>query len=107
MTTGQVLYPAAAWPRSHQRVTSATYSMSPSLASSSFSFRPRRAVPGFDSLDGVFKRPFQNALADASEHESEHPSSKVLALAYHDGVQIGRPVGPTRKGVGVARAASP
>src|SRR5258708_23466578 len=33
-----------------------------------------RSVPEFDRLDGVFKRPFQNAPADGPEHEPEHPT---------------------------------
>ena len=52
-----------------------------------------RAVPDFNGLDGVFKRPFQNAPADGPEHEAEHPPLKVLAVAYDDHVNIGRAVG--------------
>jgi hypothetical protein len=65
------------------------------------------AVPGFDGLDGVFKRLFQNALADGPEHEAEHPSLEVLALAYDDHVDVGGAVGTAREGVGVAGRASP
>jgi hypothetical protein len=41
----------------------------------------RRPVPGFDGLDGVFKRPFQNPPADGTEREAERPSLEVLAVA--------------------------
>src|ERR1700733_7199377 len=47
---------------------------------SSFLF-PRRA-PGFDGVDAVYKRLFQNALADGPEYESEQSSLEVLAVAY-------------------------
>jgi hypothetical protein len=67
----------------------------------------RCAIPGFDGLDGVFKRPFQNAPADGPEHQAEQPSLEVLAVAYDDHVNVGRAVGLTREGVGVARCASP
>src|SRR5262249_45661940 len=53
------------------------------------------AVPDFDGFDGVFKRPFQNAPADGPEHEAEHPSLEVLAVAYDDNVNVGRAVGLT------------
>jgi hypothetical protein len=69
--------------------------------------RSRRGIPGFDGLDGVHKGLFQDALADGPENEAERPSLDVLAVAHHDGVQVGRAVGPPREGVGVARAASP
>src|SRR5262249_48313946 len=65
------------------------------------------AVPGFDGFDRVCKRPFQNALADGPEHEAEHASFEVLALAHDDQLNIGGAVGLTRKGVGVAGRASP
>jgi hypothetical protein len=39
-----------------------------------------------------FQMPFQDALADGPEHETEDPSFKVLALAQDDDVNIGRPV---------------
>ena len=68
---------------------------------------PRSTVPGFDGLDGVFKRLFQNALADGPEHEAEQPSFEVLAVAYDDHVNVGHAVGTTREGVGVAGRASP
>src|SRR5208283_758364 len=57
--------------------------------------------------DGVYKRLFQNALADGSNNEAEQPSLEVFALAYHDHVNVGQAVGPTLEGVGVARCASP
>ena len=69
--------------------------------------RFRRAVPGFDGFDGVFKRLLQNALADGPEHKAEHPPLKVLAIAYDDHVDVGRAVGLTSKRVSVARSASP
>ena len=77
------------------------------MVNSCCAFRSRRAVPGFDGLDGVFKRPFQNALADGPEYKAEQPSLEVLALANDDHVNVGRAVGPTREGVGVTRRASP
>ena len=52
-----------------------------------------QAIAGFDGLDGVYKRLFQNALADGPEHQAEQPSLEVLALAYDDHVNIGRAVG--------------
>src|SRR3984893_4500835 len=66
-----------------------------------------RVVPGFDGLDGVFECPFQNAPADGPEHEAKPPPLEVLAIAYDDHVNVGRTVGLTREGVGVARRASP
>src|ERR1017187_9507777 len=59
----------------------------------------RRGVPGFDGFDGVLKRLFQNAPADGPEHEAEHPSLEVLALAYDGHVNVGRAVRLTREGV--------
>ena len=41
------------------------------------------------------------------EHEREHPSLEVLALAYVDDVHLGRAVGPLGERVGVTRVASP
>jgi hypothetical protein len=46
----------------------------------------RRAVPGFDGLDGLFQHLSQDAFAEDPEHEPEHPSLDVLAVAHHDGV---------------------
>ena len=65
------------------------------------------AVPGFDGLDGVYKRLFQNALADGPDDQAEQPSLEVLALADDDHINVGRAVGLTREVVGVARRASP
>src|SRR5262245_10118221 len=65
------------------------------------------AVTSFDSLDAVFKRFSQDALADGPEHESERPSFEVLALAYHHGVQVCRPVGTASERIDVPRAVSP
>jgi len=67
----------------------------------------RRNVPGFDGLDGIFKRPSQNVSADGPDHESEQPALEVLAVAYDDQVNVGRAVGLTREGVGVPRRTSP
>jgi len=61
---------------------------------------PRRS--GFDGFNRVYKRPFQNALADGPEHEAEHTSLEVLAVGYDYCVDIGRAVRLTREGVGVA-----
>src|SRR5262245_10967666 len=67
----------------------------------------RHAVAGFDGLDRVFKRLFQNALADCPDHEAEQLSLQVLAVAYDDHVNVGLAVGPTSEGVGMTRRASP
>jgi hypothetical protein len=72
-------------------------------AASAFSL----VVPGFDDLDGVFQTPFRNAPADGPEHEAEPPPLDVLAVAYDDHVNVGRAIGLTREGVGVARRTSP
>jgi len=64
-------------------------------------------VPGFDGLDGVCKRFFQDTFADRPEHEAEYSSLEVLAFADHDRVHVGRSVGPPREGVRVAGSASP
>src|SRR6516225_3036670 len=65
------------------------------------------SVPGFDGLDAAYKRLFQNAPANRAEHEAEHLSLKVLALAYDVEVNISCAVGMTREGVGVAGRATP
>ena len=75
--------------------------MGPSLNAAS------ATVSRLDGLDRVSKCLFQNTLADGPEHEPERPPFEVLALAYHDGVHIGHPVGPPPERVGVARTASP
>ena len=67
----------------------------------------RFAVPRFDSLDAVYKRLFQNALADGPEHEAKQPSLEVLAVAYDVHINVGRAVGLTREVVRVAGRASP
>lgn len=64
----------------------------------------RRAVPGCDGLNGVFKPSFQNAPAHGPDHELEQSSFEVLAFAYRDQVNVGQAVGPAREGVGVADA---
>ena len=65
------------------------------------------AVPGFDSLDAVFKRRFQNVPADGPEHEAKQTSLEVLAVAYDNYVDVGQTIGTTCEGVGVAGGASP
>ena len=45
----------------------------------------------------VSERLHQDALADGPEHEAEQPSLEVLALADHDDVHVGRPVGLPRE----------
>jgi len=65
-----------------------------------------RRVPGFDGLDAVYKRLFQNAIADGPEHEAEQPSLEVLAVANDDQVNVGGALGTTREGVDVARRSS-
>src|SRR5882672_4528650 len=62
----------------------------------------RPAIPGFDGLDGILKRLFQNAPAYGPKHEAEHVPLEGLTLAYNDNVNGGRSVGLTRKGVDVA-----
>jgi hypothetical protein len=66
-----------------------------------------RVVPGLDGFDGVFECSFQNAPADGPEHKTEYPPLEVLAVAYDDHVNVGRAIGLTREGVGVARRAAP
>jgi hypothetical protein len=51
------------------------------------------------ALDAASELPFQPPLADGPEHDSEHPSPEVLALANHNDVHLGRPVGLPREGV--------
>src|SRR5262245_25112786 len=65
------------------------------------------AVARFDRFDAIFKRLFQDSLADSPDHESEQPSLEILALSYHDGVHVGPSIRPPREGVGVARGPSP
>src|SRR5580704_10578104 len=74
---------------------------------SCYVFLSHRAVPGFDGLDGVYKRLFQYALTDSPDHQADQPSLEVFALAYDDHVNVGQTVGPAREGVGVARRSSP
>jgi hypothetical protein len=62
---------------------------------SSCGFKSRRFVPGFDHFNGVFKCLFQNVPADGPEHEAEHSSLEVLALAYDD-VNVRRAIGLAR-----------
>src|SRR5262245_43473847 len=54
----------------------------------------RIAIARFDCLDGILKCRLQDALADSADHHSERPPLEVLALAHHDGIHIGRSVGP-------------
>src|SRR6267142_297925 len=64
-------------------------------------------VSRFDGLDGVFKRLFQNPPADGPEYEAEQPPRQVFAVAYDNHINVGRAVGLTGEGVGVARRATP
>src|SRR5882724_10291442 len=64
-------------------------------------------VPGFDGLDGVFKRLFQNPPADGPEYEAEQPPRQVFAIEYDNHINVGRAVGPSPEGVGVPRRATP
>jgi hypothetical protein len=54
------------------------------------------------AFHGVVKRLSKTRLAMGPEHEAEQPSLEVLAVAYDDHVNVGRAVGLTREGVGVA-----
>jgi hypothetical protein len=45
--------------------------------------------------------------ADRPEHEAEHPSLEVLAVAYDNDVNVGRADALTREGVSVAGRTSP
>ena len=65
-------------------------------------------VSGFDGLDGVFKRFFQNPPADGPEYEAEHPPRQVFAVAYDNRINVGRAVRLTGEAVDVAvRRATP
>ena len=66
-----------------------------------------RAVPGFNSLDRVHKRLFQDTFADSSDYQAEQPSLEVLAIPYGDKVNVGQAVRAPREGLGVAGCASP
>jgi len=77
------------------------------VASLSRAYHFPRAVQGFDGLDAVNKRLFQNALADGPERQAEQLSFDVLAVAYDIHINVGGAVEMTREGVGVAGGASP
>ena len=64
-------------------------------------------VPGFDGLDRVCKRLFQNPPADGPEYETEQPPRQVLAVAYDNHINVGHAVGLTGEAVDVARCATP
>jgi hypothetical protein len=64
-------------------------------------------VPGFDGLDGVYKRLFQNPPADGPEYETEQPPRQVLAVAYDNHINVGHAVRLTGEGIDVARCATP
>jgi hypothetical protein len=49
--------------------------------------------PGLDRRHGGGERLGQPALADAPEDGAEQAAPQVLAIAHHDGIDIGRPVG--------------
>jgi len=74
---------------------------------SSYAPISHRPIPGFNSLHRVYKRFFQDTLADGPDHQAEQPPLEVLAVAYDDHVDIGQTVGATLEVVGVARCASP
>jgi hypothetical protein len=57
-----------------------------------------------DGLDGLVERLGQDTPADGPEHERERASLEVLALAHDDNVDVGRPVGEAREGVGVTES---
>ena len=65
------------------------------------------AVSGFDGLDAVCKRLFQNIPADGTEHGAEQDPVEILAFAYDNHVNVGGAIGTTREGVSVAGSASP
>ena len=69
--------------------------------------RSDSVLSGFDDLDAVLERLFQNPSADGSQHEAERPSLDILALAHDHDINVGRAVGLTREGVSVAGSASP
>jgi hypothetical protein len=64
-------------------------------------FGPGRSKLFGNSADEYLK------VHDGPEHEAEQPSLEVLAFAYNDHVNVGRAVGLTCEGIGVARLASP
>ena len=64
-------------------------------------------LSGFDGFDAVLERRFQNGSADGSQHEAEHPSFEILALAHDHDVNVGCVIGLTREGVSVAGSVSP
>src|SRR3954451_10987949 len=55
-----------------------------------------------DGLDGRRQTLRQDALAHCRDHDTEQPSLQVLAVADHDGVDVGPAVGPGGEGPGVA-----
>src|SRR4030095_6147465 len=69
--------------------------------------RSRSRAPCVDNLDSLGERVSQDAFAEKAEHEPKQPSPDVLAVANHDGVQVGLSVGPTRKSVDVAGTTAP
>ncbi len=64
-------------------------------------------VPGFDGFDGVLECLFQNTLADGSDDQTKQAPLEILALAHHDGVDVGHSVGSSRECVGVTGCAAP
>jgi hypothetical protein len=67
----------------------------------------RDPVTGLDSLDGVYKCLLHDTFADGPDHEAEQTSSKVLALAYDDHVNVSQTVTATCEGISVAGRTSP
>src|SRR5689334_21953272 len=78
-----------------------------SAASSGYVLFSPDAVPSLNRFDGVYKRFFQNALADGPDDQAEQPSLEGFAVTYDDYVDVGRPVGITGEIVSVAGRASP
>ena len=64
-------------------------------------------VPRLDGLDGLFKRPFQNTLADSPQYQGEQPSCEVLAFACDNHVNVCGAIGQTGEDVAVPGRASP
>jgi hypothetical protein len=67
----------------------------------------RSAVAGFDGLNRVYKRLFQNAPTDGFNQESEQMTLEVLSVAHHKQINVRLTVGPAREVVDVAGRAAP
>jgi len=55
----------------------------------------------FDGLDGAGQSVGEGALADGADREADQPALDGLAVADHDLVHVGEPVGPPGEGVDV------